>query len=218
MKAVFTGSLSYAPKREFSTNLNLKVNLIYQRGDIASYGQKALKMWFAGTNRQVTGIYGRANETITITVKRGNKNEPLPSIVCSQYLGAIKFLGEVQTLKEGTQTIKVDDFKLDNGYDLDKFYIFPGGPLYLINPYIKDMQNQNLSVYIEGGILFPIYRFGGNKDEYIKSLLETINLNKKDKTKYLDITELVGNHIKFTLKASLHMNIMEIIHIPQNLI
>ena len=120
-----------------------------------------------------------------------------------QYLGAIKFLGEVHTLKEETQTIKVDDFKLDNGYDLDKFYTFPGGPLYLINPYTKDIQSQNLSLYIEGGTLFPVYRFGGNKDEYIKDLLETINLNKKDKTKYFDITELVGNHIIFTFKASL---------------
>ena len=112
MKAVFTGSLAYDSKREFSTNPNSKVNPLYQRGDIASHAQKTLKMTWVGTNRQVTGIYGRANETITITVKRGNKNDPLPSIVCSQYLGTGGFLGEVQTLKEGTQTIKVDDFKL----------------------------------------------------------------------------------------------------------
>ena len=106
-------------------------------------------------------------------------------------------------MKEGTQTIKVDDFKLDEGYDLNKFYTFPGGPLYLINPYTNNMQSQNLSVYIEGGTLFPVYRLGYNKDEYIKGLLETINLNKKNKTKYFDITELVGHHIMFTFKASL---------------
>ena len=83
MKSVFTGSLAYEPKREFSTSLNLNVNPLFQRGDIASYAQKTLKMHWVGTNRQVTGIYGRSNETITITVKRGNKNDPLPSIVCS---------------------------------------------------------------------------------------------------------------------------------------
>ena len=202
MKAVFTGSLTYDPKREFSTSLKLDVNPLFQRGDIASYGQKTLKMWWAGTNRQSTGIYGRSNETITITVKRGNKNDPLPSIVCSQYLGG-SFLGNIQTLKEGTQTIKFDDFKIDEGYDLDKYYTFPGGPLYLINPYTKDMQSQNLSVYIEGGTLFPVYRLGYDEDEYKKGLTETINLNKKDKTKYFDITELVGRHIMFTFKASL---------------
>ena len=115
MKAVFSGSLTYDPKREFSTNLEANVNPIYQRGDIASYTHKTLKMSCAGTNRQVIGIYGRSNETITITVKKGNKNDPLPSIVCSQYFGDTSFLGEVHALKEGTQTIKVDDFKLDKG-------------------------------------------------------------------------------------------------------
>jgi len=203
MKAVFTGSLTYDPKREFSTSLNLDVNPLYQRGDIATYAQKTLKMFWAGTNRQPTGIYGRANETITITLKRGNKNDPLPSIVCSQYLGKSYFLGEDHTLKEGTQTIKVDDFKIDDGFNLDRFYTFPGGPLYLINPYTKDMQSQNLSVYIEGGTLFPVYRLGYDQNKYKDSLLETINLNKKDKTKYFDITELIGHHVIFTFKASL---------------
>ena len=203
MKAVFTGSLTYDPKREFSTSLNLNVNPLFQRGDIASYAQKTLKMCWAGTNRQPTGIYGRSNETITITVKRGNKNDPLPSIRCSQYLGTFSFLGIVHTLKEGTQTIKVDNFKIDERYNLDRFYTFPGGPLYLINPYTKDMQSQNLSVYIEGGTLFPVYRLGYNENEYKNGLLETINLNKKDNKTYFDITELVGHHVMFTFKASL---------------
>ena len=205
MKSVFTGSLTYDPKREFSTSLKLNVNPLYQRGDIVSYAQKTLKMTFAGTNRQPTGIYGRSNETITITVKRGNKNDPLPNIICSQYMGASIFLGSIQTLKEGTQTIKVDDFKLnkEKGYDLDRLNTFPGGPLYLINPYTKDMQSQNLSVYIEGGTLFPVYRLGYNEDEYKKGLLETINLNKKNNKTYFDITELYGRHIMFSFKASL---------------
>ena len=157
IKSVFTGSLTYDPKREFSTNLKENVSPIYQKGDIASYAQKTLKMSCAGTNRQVTGIYGRSNETITITVKRGNKNDPLPSIVCSQYLGNSSFRGEVHTLKEGTQTIKVENFKFDKGSGSDRIYAF-GSPLYLINPYTKDRQSQNISVYIEGGTLFPVYR------------------------------------------------------------
>ena len=74
MKAVFTGSLTYDPKREFSTNLNSNVNPLFQRGDIYSYAHENLKMCWAGTNRQATGIYGRSNETITITIKKGNKN------------------------------------------------------------------------------------------------------------------------------------------------
>ena len=65
------------------------------------------------------------------------------------------------------------------------------------------MQSQNLSVYIEGGTLFPVHRLKGNIEEYTKGLLETINLNKKDNKTYLDITELVGNNIMLTFKASL---------------
>ena len=203
MKVVFTGSLAYDPKREFSTSLKIDINPLYQRGDIASYAQQTVKMKWTGTNRQSTGIYGRANEAITITVKRGNKNDPLPSIVCSQYLG-LDFLGETKPLKEGTQTIKFDDFKVDDRYtNLNEFYTFPGGPIYLNNPYTKDMQSQNLSVYIEGGTLFPVYRLGYNTNEYKNSLFETINLNKKDNKAYFDITELVGNHIMFNFKASL---------------
>ena len=219
MKSVFTGSLTYDPKREFSTSLKLNVNPLYQRGDIASYAQKTLKMTFAGTNRQPTGIYGRSNETITITVKRGNKNDPLPSIVCSQYMGASLFLGRVQTLKEGTQTIKVDDFALtkEKGYDLDRLNTFPGGPLYLINPYTKDMQSQNLSVYIEGGTLFPVYRLGYDENEYKNGLLETINLNKKDNKTYFDITELYGSHIMFSFKASLaYENYVKVNYHPES--
>jgi hypothetical protein len=65
------------------------------------------------------------------------------------------------------------------------------------------MQSQNLSVYIEGGTLFPVYRLGYDENEYKNGLLETINLNKKDNKTYFDITELVGDHIMLTFKASL---------------
>ena len=92
MNAILTGDLSYDPKREFSTNTNAKVNPIFQRGDIDNYARKTLKMDRAGTNRQITGIYGRSNETITITVKKGAPNDPMPSIRFSQFLGSINSL------------------------------------------------------------------------------------------------------------------------------
>ena len=217
MNAILTGDLTYDPKREFSTNTNSKVNPIFQRGDIDNYARKTLKMDWAGTNRQITGIYGRSNETITITVKKGAPNDPMPSIRCSQFLGSSNFLGKIYQLKEGTQTIKVDDFKFDSGYDLNRFNTFPGGPLYLINPYTKDQQSQNLTIYIEGGTLFPVYRFGYNINEYKKGLLETVNLNKKDNNTYFDITELAGYHIMLTLKASVaYKNYVETNYSPES--
>ena len=83
IKAVISEEKTYDPRREFTTNLNNQYNIIHQRGDIKSYAGNTLKMYFAGTNRQSTGIYARSNETITIFAKRGKNDDPLPSLICT---------------------------------------------------------------------------------------------------------------------------------------
>ena len=75
----------------------------------------------------------------------------------------------------GKQTLVCDDFKLNNNL---KIATFPGGPLYLINPYDYSEQNP-FYIYVEGGTLFPTYKIGGNKEKYLEELKECINLNKK---------------------------------------
>ena len=200
IKLVYNGEISYDPRREFTTNPKADVNIIHQRGDIDKYARQILKMTFAGTNRQSTGIYGRSNETITVYVKKGNEKDPLPSIRFTQYIGRwSNWLGKINTLKEGEQTLVFDNFEITDEYTIN---VFPGGPIYLINPYTPKEQSQNLTVYIEGGELFPRFILNGDENEYKNSLLECIKLNQKDDTKYYDITELVSIRTIITVKAS----------------
>ena len=200
IKSVYTGAISYDPQREFTTNKNSESNILYQRGDIDKYARNTLKMTFAGTNRQSTGIYGISNQTITVFVKKGNTNDPLPSLRIMQHIGHWRnWLGKTNYLKEGEQTITVDDFKITEDYTIETFL---GGPIYLINPYTSKEQSQNLTVYIEGGELFPIFRLNDDEEKY-KNDLEAMYLKyKKDKEHYFDLTELVGLRAIMTLKAS----------------
>ena len=200
IKLVYDGEISYDPRREFTTNPKAEVNIIHQRGDIDKYAKQTLKMTFAGTNRQSTGIYGRSNETITVYVKKGDEKDPLPSIRFTQYIGRwSNWLGKINNLKEGEQTFVFDNFEITDEYTIN---VFPGGPIYLINPYTSKEQSQNLTVYIEGGELFPRFILNGDENEYKNSLLECIKLNQKDNTKYYDITELVSIRTIITVKAS----------------
>ena len=200
IKAVYNGDISYDPRREFTTNQKADANIIYQRGNIDQYARQTLKMTFAGTNRQSTGIYGRSNETITVFVKKGDEKDPLPSIRFTQYIGYwANWLGKVNNLKEGEQSFIFDDFKITESYTIDTF---PGGPIYLINPYTSKEQSQNITIYIEGGELFPIFKLNGNEEEYKNGLLECIKLNQQDKNKYFDITELISLRTIITVKAS----------------
>ena len=197
--AILKGELKYDPKREFTTSEDTnKANSIDQRGDVQNYARNILKMAWAGTNRQSTGIYGRANEKITIYAKTSKENDPLPQIQFSQYLGRRNWLGKINNLKVGKQVLVVDNFTLDDNLE---FPTFPGGPAYLINPYTMIEQGE-IYVYVEGGTLFPIYNGMINKTEYMQNLIECINLNKKDNLTYFDITELSSSKAMLTVRAS----------------
>ena len=203
--AILKGELKYDPKREFTTDINTKANIIDQWGDLNSYSKNVLKMSLGGvTNRQSMGIYGRANEKITIYVKSAKSTDPLPKIQFTQYIGSNKdWLGKINNLKLGKQTIIVDNFKLED--DL-KIPTFPGGPAYLLNPYDQYNQDQ-IYIYVEGGTLFPIIKLGGDETEYMQKLVECINLNKENNKTYFDITELSGKRAMITLRATAAYNI-----------
>lgn len=213
INAIYNGTLKYDPKREFSTNPKSNVNIIYQRGNIEKYARDVLKLSTAGTNRQITGIYGRGNEEITVYVKIGNANDPLPSIIPTQFIGHnIEWYGTNNKLKEGKQSFIFNNFKLtkENGYtnfDDPKFWTFPGGPMYLINPFTPEEQSQNILIYIEGGEVFPVFKLGGDEKEYINDLSKCIELNKKNNLTYLDITELENMRSIMTFRASQAYNI-----------
>ena len=202
IKAVYLGDATYDPRREFTTNGNAAyLNWINQRGDIEKYSKETLKMHWGATNRQSTGIYGRANEVFTIHVKKGNSKDPLPTLKFTQNIGSsTTWQGKEITLKEGTQTVTVDNFQITSDYTVPTI---PGGPLYIINPYTSSQQSQNLTIYIEGGDFFPIYKiYKITIDEYMEQLTEYVKLVQKNNKTYFDLTELVGNNIMLTMRAT----------------
>ena len=163
---ISNGSIVYDPKREFTTNQNSKINKLYQRGDVDRYSKNVLKMWRGGTNRQITGIFGKSNETIIFHVSY-EKGDRLPCFRFTQYVGFSRdWLGNNYCLTKEKDSFRVSDFKTEE-------YIIPmtpGGPIYFTNPYTSEEQNQNIKIYIEGGTIFPILRVDENEDDYMKFL------------------------------------------------
>jgi hypothetical protein len=150
------------------------------------------------TDRQPTGIFGFSNETIKIYVD-ANKNDPLPSIVFTQYVGIYyKWIESPIILKKGVNILKVNNFDIS---DIE-LNIRPGGPIYIENKFTSDEQSQNVKIYIEGGTLFPYFRL--NDDEIIfKKYLNEYYLNlKKCRDKCYDIVELYSQNILITVNAS----------------
>ena len=199
IEGVFNGSITFNPKREFTTNpKETKSNIIYQRGNIYNYARNELMLSRAGLNRQITGIYGRTNNSITIYVA-ADKDTPLPCIQFSQFAGERVFWkGKEKCLKIGEQTFVVDDFNVQNY----KYKVNPGGPIYILNPYIPEQQSQNIKIYIDDGILFPIFKYGDDEEKYKQDLFNYIELYNKNKDTYLDVTELNSDKMMISVKAS----------------
>jgi hypothetical protein len=192
-------SLIYDPFREFSTKSKDKIRLIYQRGDIEKYSRNTLKMAHAGTNRQSMGIYGRSNEKINFYVKVSKSTDPLPRIRFAQYIGSWgKWLSKEYQLVAGKNTLVIDNFTLIEG---DNTPTFPGGPIYIVNPYTPSEQGE-ISVYVDGGTVFPSFRIGDDEAEYRYQLSNCIYMNEKDNLTYFDITELMSDNVMLTLRAS----------------
>ena len=204
-KLAIAGGLKFDEKREFTTNQNADRNIIRQRGNILSHARNVLKMAMAGTNRQSTGIYALANETITIYAT-GDNSDPLPTIVFTQYIGHYSnWIGSSFNLVKGRQTYICDNFNV-NSYEIK---VKSGGPIYIINPYTSDEQSQNVKIYIEGGTLFPSFRLGENEDEYKSFLSEYVLIYKNNEDTYLDITELFGYRTMITIQATLANDIYQ---------
>ena len=199
IEGVFNGSIVYNPKREFTTNPNnILSNIIHQRGNIYMYARNELKISRAGLNRQITGIYGKTNDSITIYVS-ADKDSPLPCIQFSQFAGERVFWkGKEKCLKIGEQTLIFDDFNVENY----KYKVIPGGPIYIINNYTNEQQSQNIKIYIDDGIVFPIFRINDDEKKYQQALFDYIQLYNKNTDEYLDITELSSDKLMISVKAT----------------
>ena len=199
VKSIIIGDIKFESKREFTTNQNSKDNIIYQRGNTVLYSKNTLKMSWAGTDRQPTGIYGFPNETINIYVDCED-NDILPSIRFSQFLGSHKngWLGSPIKLKKGLNNFIFPSFNMNNF----KFPTNSGGPIYIENKYTSEEQSQKIKIYFEGGILFPLFRKNDNEEEFKKFLNNYILEYNKNIDKYLNITELYSDHIMITVTAT----------------
>ena len=195
---VYNGSKVYEPRREFSTNKNAKINKLYQRGNVDYYSKNILKMNRGGTNRQITGIYGRSNETITFYVS-SEKDDKLPCFKFTQYIGSSKdWLGNNYCLRKEKEFFKVTNFKTEE-YVIP---ISPGGPIYFTNPYTEEEQSQNIKIYIDGGVLYPIFRIDEDENNFMNNLEEYVKLVKKDNISNPDITEFQSNRAMMTVRAT----------------
>ena len=74
--------------------------------------------------------------------------------------------------------------------------------MYFTNPFTSEEQSQNILIYIEGGEVFPIFKLGGDENQYINELSKCIELNKKNNLTYFDITKLESLRSIMTFKAS----------------
>lgn len=198
-KDILNGNLTFDIRyREFSTNPNSKGKYIKQVGNISDYARYDLDMVWQGTNRQVTGIYAKPNETITIYVD-AKSTDPLPQIVFTQHQG------RWDKWKSGNYSLQIGENSIStpNLYNSSwSTKTLAGGPIYLINPYTNNEQSQDVKIYIEGGTLFPVFYMGQDEIKYEKNLRDYNELLDLQPENYLDLTEIVSNKVILTVQAS----------------
>ena len=110
-KKIINGKLKYEKRREFTTNQSAKINIINQHGNLREYSKTILKMSKGTNDRQPTGIYGFSNEEIVIYVDC-NDDDPLPSILFSQFFGGRDWISNPKILQKGKNVLKIDEFDI----------------------------------------------------------------------------------------------------------
>ena len=195
---IINGELKFEKRREFTTNQKASMNVIYQYGDVRRYSRNVLKMKRGGTNRQCTGIYGFSGDNITIYVQ-AKKDNNLPSIRFSQYIGkSTNFLSNLFKLKKGKNILQIPYFDISE----ISVNIISGGPLYIENIYTEEEQSQDIKIYIENGILFPLFRINDNEEEFKNILSQYILDYHNNLDSYYNIMELYSKRITITLNAT----------------
>ena len=197
-KKIAKGELKYNKRREFTTNQKAqgKMNVLHQHGNIREYSNKILGMRYGSTNLQCTGIYGYAGDNIIIYVQSEDAS-PLPSIYFSQYMGFF-FRSQLYKLKKGKNVLKIPKLDTTGITVMAK----PGGPIYFENIYTPSEQSQNIKIYIDNGILFPLFKKNDDETEF-KSILKQYILDyNKNIDSYYNIMELSSDRVTITLNAT----------------
>lgn len=174
----------------------VKIN-VPQLGDIHGNARKNLAMSSFGTNFLTTGIVAKPGETIEVYVD-AEKGEPLPQIVFSQSQGHYGKWRRNFTLTPGYNKFIVPEiFDEEWTHKANK-----GGAVYIVNPYTDKQQSKAPVIVIEGGMKFPVFNVGDNKDEFLEELKEYKNYMDKNPDTAVDIFEYNAPRLLFTGTAS----------------
>ena len=198
--SIVDGTLVYNPRLELFTDPS-QDNVVERVGNVVNYARNTLKFNSFSTNRQAVGISAHTGDTITVYVD-ADENDPLPKIRFSQAYGywSSWLSGEYQ-LGRGVNTFTVPNFKI-SGANYSTYDIASGGAIYVVNPYTPSQQSTNVKMYFEGCDTYPVYRKGGSESAYKRELREYADRVHADPSHVIDFTELVGDHVMMTVRAT----------------
>lgn len=179
-------------------NGDAKVNKVFkpkQLGDIEKISRDNFKINY-GTNLQPLGIYANPGDEIVVYVETGNTLK-MPKLVATQHVGEWSNWKREFDLKPGRNVIKIPQIYNDNWTVKTN----KGGPLYISNPYTSEDQGA-ISMRIEGGKEYPIFKKGDSVEGFIEQLKSAKQKKNSDTTgKYIDVVELMGRRELFTLRT-----------------
>lgn len=200
--AILSGAIKKDPYREFSTEDGAR-NKIKQIGDMVDYSRNkngGLKLPNFGTNQQLTGLGGTTGETITIYVEAEAETK-LPQILFTQTYGAWNSWKATVNLKPGKNVFTFPNIKAHGGYSVD---IAAGGPIHILNPYTPETQRGNVKLYIEGGYLYPVFRYGDDEETFkmiLKDYYEKL-MDENNTAITVDAFECVSDHVICSTRAT----------------
>lgn len=164
-----------------------------QLGDVHGNAKKNLSMSSFGTNYITTGIVATPGETIEVYLD-AEKGEPLPQIVFTQSQGHYGNWKRIFTLTPGYNKFIVPEMFDENWPHKSN----KGGAIYILNPYTDKQQSKEPVVIIEGGMKFPVFNAGDNKDDFLEELKEYKNYMDKNPGTAVDIFEYNAPRVLFT--------------------
>lgn len=195
-EAVLEGKLKKDARREFSTEA-AAANKIVRGGNVREYACDTLLVDGIGTDRQTLGIGAAYGETLTVYVETEN-GLPLPSLAFASESGdGVGFT--VRPLSRGVNAVT---FPLPSTATPRS----PGGQIYIVYTCPQDTRG-DVKVYVEGGYNYPVYRKGGNENEFYSILKDYVSkLSGLNASAYSDVFEAVADNVTVTGSSKLLLN------------
>lgn len=179
------GEVKFEPDREFSTEDGAP-NEIEQYGDMAAYSTDVLKWKYRASDLLVTGIYGNAGTPFTVYVD-ADENARLPHLVLA--------------LEHAYYSSYRSEVYLSRGANSFSFTYSGSGAVYIVNPYTEEQQGGEVSLYIEGGGVYPVFEKGGDEEAFLGDL-KAYEEERREGGQAPDLAELVTDFAFITTTSS----------------